>query len=636
MKGSGIRRFVALTAAVSLILTGTPASFSAAESELTVYIDTEKEQKLISPYIYGISSEAELSDVSIKALKQGSIGFSSYNWENNASNSGPAFYHENGFRLLEHYPESRWGQPGLIPERLVEAGALYNVPMTVTTLPLGRYVAADGNGIVLSSQIAPSERFKELSFNKNAPLADTPDLNDDTVYLDEYINYLIQKFGKADTATGIKGYALDYEPELWNVNQPVLHIEPIGMDELISRSEELAGVIKNLDSSALVYGGEFSGIRTLADFGGSPDWQEYSNKYKWFLDYYLTRMHAAGTSAGKRVFDVLDIHYFSEDHADGCSSVAECTKEWHEECRDVRVQSTRTLWDGSYVENSEIGEKYQQYLPLLPMVRASVNQYYSGTKIALSAYNFGGGNDISGGIAEADALGIFASQDVYMACLSPKDGKIPYQKAAVNLYTNYDGNGSGFGNTLVKASVDKKDEGSVYASIDDGNPEVLKIILLNKNSDAEQKVSLYINSPENYKMGLAFGFDKSSPDIRLFHSLKNISNNAFSYTVKPMTAVELVLYSEGYGEGSISETEDSGEVSEITVESLETTPAPATEAPVTQPPYESSPAESSSTSQKEEREAPKFIKTSAVAVACLTAAGAVLVIAEKPRKRRKL
>lgn len=634
MRSSGIRRFAALTAALSLIFSGTSVAFSADESELTVYIDTEKEQKLISPYIYGISSETELSDVRITAVKQGDVGFSSYNWENNASNSGPAFYHENNFRLLEDYPESRWGQPGLIPEKLVEAGALYNVPMTVTTLPLSRYVAADGNGIVLSSQIAPSERFKALYFKKGSPFADTPDLNDEAVYIDEYINYLIQKFGKADTATGIKGYALDYEPELWSVNQPVLNIEPISMDELISRSEELANVIKNLDSSALVYGGEFSGIRTLADFGGSEEWSGYSDKYKWFLDYYLTRMREAGASAGKRIFDVLDIHYFSEDHADDCSSVAECTKEWHEKCRQVRVQSTRTLWDGSYTENSEIAEKYQQYLPLLPMVRASVNQHYPGTKIALSAYNFGGGNDISGGIAEADALGIFASQDIYMACLSPKEEKIPYQKAAINLYTNYDGNGAGFGNTLVKASVDKKDEGSVYASIDDGNPEVLKIILLNKNTDKEQKVSLYINSPENYRMGLAYGFDESSPDIRLFHSLKNISNNAFSYTVKPMTAVELVLYSENYGSGSVTETESSGDISEITVESLETTPSPVTEAPATKPSV-TTPVTVASAPKEEEKEAPKFIKTAAIVVACLTAAGAVIVIIDIPKKRRK-
>ena len=54
---------------------------------------------------------------------------------------------------------------------------------------------------------------------------------------------------------------------------------------------------------------------------------------------------------------------------------------------------------------------------------------------------------------EADTLGIFAQNGVYAANLFTMDAQ--YQLAAINLYTNYDGSGSGFGDTLVSCTTEE-------------------------------------------------------------------------------------------------------------------------------------------------------------------------------------
>jgi hypothetical protein len=37
------------------------------------------------------------------------------------------------------------------------------------------------------------------------------------VYIDEELNFLVKKYGKASSAKGVKGYELDNEPDLWHV-----------------------------------------------------------------------------------------------------------------------------------------------------------------------------------------------------------------------------------------------------------------------------------------------------------------------------------------------------------------------------------------------------------------------------------
>ena len=51
---------------------------------------------------------------------------------------------------------------------------------------------------------------------------------------------------------------------------------------------------------------------------------------------------------------------------------------------------------------------------LIPWLKAKIAAHYPGTKLSFSEYTFGGGHDISGGVAEADALGIFGREGLDM------------------------------------------------------------------------------------------------------------------------------------------------------------------------------------------------------------------------------
>jgi len=82
------------------------------------------------------------------------------------------------------------------------------------------------------------------------------------------------------------------------------------------------------------------------------------------------------------------------------------------------------------------------------MFKQWVDECYPGTKLALGEYNWGGEKDVSGGIAEAELLGIFAREGLDRAYLwfSPApNGPLWF---AFKMYRNPDGKFSAFGGPL--------------------------------------------------------------------------------------------------------------------------------------------------------------------------------------------
>ena len=133
---------------------------------------------------------------------------------------------------------------------------------------------------------------------------------------------------------------------------------------------------------------------------------------------------------------------------------------------------------------------------LIPWLKAKIAAHYPGTKLSFSEYTFGGGHDISGGVAEADALGIFGREGLDMATSwnwADTAGDNQYEIAALRAFRNYDGNGAHFGDTSVHGVTTDDAKSSVYASLDSGS-HLVTIVAINKTTGA-LKAGIEIAAP---------------------------------------------------------------------------------------------------------------------------------------------
>ena len=173
-------------------------------------------------------------------------------------------------------------------------------------------------------------------------------------------------------------------------------------------------------------------------------------------------------TAGERLLDVLDVHFYTSTPDDPA---------------DI-VQAPRSLWDPTYMENSWIAQSIPGPIELLPRLQSDINQYDPGTKLSISEYNYGGGDEIAGAIAEADALGIFGVQGVYAAAEWQLLSNESYIAAAFNMYRDFDGNNGTFGDTSVFASTNDVTDSSIYASVDSSSTNVMTLVAINKSTQS--------------------------------------------------------------------------------------------------------------------------------------------------------
>ncbi len=266
----------------------------------------------ISPYIYGTNQLLNGGE-HWTAYRLGGDRLTGYNWENNASNAGTDYLNESDDYLASTFniPADSSSIPGVVTQvfhnQAEQMGAY-----SLATLQMAGFVAKDKDGVVDSTQAAPSSRWAYLKFVKGSPLSLTPNTSDDTVFMDEYVNFLVNKNGVGSSSTGIHGYNLDNEPDLWNYSHPLLHPAQTTCQELIQRSVALARSAKNIDPSAEIFGPASYGFSGYYDLQSAPDWATVSKGklYTWFLDYYLDQMKKASDTTGRRLLDALDLHWY--------------------------------------------------------------------------------------------------------------------------------------------------------------------------------------------------------------------------------------------------------------------------------------------------------------------------------------
>lgn len=463
----------------ALIEPSTPAA-----ATVSFEIHSDQDRKAISPLIYGTNS-GDFTNARLRHLtfnRAGGNRITAYNWETNASNAGNDYFNQNDdFLSASNTPGAAFTTQ--IQDTL-NAGGDY-----VMSLPMIGYVAADKNG---GGDVNQTADFIHTRFNvslpaKGAAFTTTPDLTDGKVYQDEFVAFLKTKFPAAFTGTTARiSFMLDNEPDLWASTHRRLRGSSTAAEgtkatyaEIFQLTKDYARAIKAVAPNALVYGPASYGWGGYVDFQGAPDAASRD-----FINTYLDEMKTYETANGQRILDVLDLHWYPE--AQSSTGVRITDNDNSAAVVTARLQAPRSLYDSTYIENSWISQYSAAggVIRLIPLMKDKIAAHYPNTKLSFSEYNYGGGNHISGGVAEADVLGIFGREGVYYANMWPLLNDNSFIYGGFDMYRNFDGAGSTFGDTSIKATTTDGTNTAIYASIDAAHPERTVIVLVNRGGTA--------------------------------------------------------------------------------------------------------------------------------------------------------
>jgi len=508
-------------------------------SQTVFEINPDSAKRYISPAIYGVNTVVLskdnvtifLPEANIRAERIGGNRLTGYNWENNYSNAGSDWIHNSDDHLINNPVKTAAG-PGGTMTTFMDRCRNLNEYATIQ-LPMAGYVVADNGGSVTEAQVAPSSRWKKVLFQKGSAFTTSPVISDDFVYVDEFVNFMVQKYGKASEG-GVKSYCLDNEPGLFAYTHPRISPKPIIIDTLIARSVALSKAVKAVDPSAEILGYEAFGWMEYLTFDQSSGWDNYKSKYDWAISAYLSEMKKKSEEAGKRLLDVLTVHWYPEAKGDAriCQDSAGT-----ESTIQARLQAPRSLWDSTYIENSWIASGNNP-VNLLPRLIKSIDTTYPGTKLGITEYNYGGHAHISGGMALVDVLGVFGNKGLYVANFH--EGVKGFLAPAFQMYQNFDGKLSTYGDTSVAAVSPSSADYSVFASVNSKSSKLLHVMLINKKS-TESAITFKIKGAKQYQSGIVYALTKDSTKIARLRDVDPITGNNVNYTVPGFAVLHFVF-----------------------------------------------------------------------------------------------
>jgi hypothetical protein len=154
------------------------------------------------------------------------------------------------------------------------------------------------------------------------------------------------------------------------------------------------------------------------------------------------------------------------------------------------VQADRNLWDTTFTDpdnaipwtNSVLGGAP---VYILGRLQAKIAAEFPSMKLSITEYGVGGWNNIAGTVAEADELGVFASQGLFAATLWPADVTNDYNLAGMRAFRNYDGAGSNFGDVSVQTISNNPGSVMAYISTDTTTPGRVVMVVINRANTSQ-------------------------------------------------------------------------------------------------------------------------------------------------------
>ncbi|HUZ27953.1 MAG TPA: glycoside hydrolase family 44 protein [Solirubrobacteraceae bacterium] len=560
----------AAVVAAALILALTASSGADGSASVTFTIDPSAGRQTISPLIYGINGDATSSGSSFSAdapataptvVRLGGNRWTAYNWTNGYSNAGADYCYEN-----DNYLDGS-ASPGGAVQGTVEADTAAG-RTTVLTIPITGYVSADANqnppspssnvdsgcpqDVRNSGSSYLSTRFAPMQ--PSGPVTDVP--SGSTVYANQFADWLRLHESSAPLI-----FSLDNEPDFWSSTHPEVHPGPTGYQELANADIAYAQAVKSVLPGAEVTGPVLGGWDGLWSLDNPSEYSAHGN----FTDYWLQRVAAASRLAGTTLIDAFDLHWYPQPTKDGSYDVY--GNDTSAATVAEREQRPRSLWDPTYVENSYITQPYAQGgensgpIALIPRIQGQIATDNPGMKLAITEWNYGASGDISGGIADADALGVFGRYGVHLATFWPS-GPLAgsFAAGAFQMFRNYNSGGGHFGDTEVQATTSDVGHTSVYASTEANDPSRLVIVAINKNS-AATSATINLQQATSYGDAAVYTLTASGGSApRQAASIAPIRPHQYSYTM-PAQSVSVIVplpAQSGSGGGSGSGSGGSG------------------------------------------------------------------------------
>jgi len=492
----------------------------------------------IDPRIYGIGmigSDCEADTANLTALNSpthrwGGDLTSTYNWQTDSWNLSNDWYWElftigsgNGACVDQFITNTRASGVGTEPIITVpmlpwisnsSSAAKYQWSFPISVY--GAQTGADyqwrpdaGNGVLAST-------------GKNIVNNPSDDYVPNSAAIQKaWVQHLVTTFGGSTASTGVKYYMLDNEPDIWDGTHRDAHPNYPNYDEMWADIQAYAGAIKQADPSAIVIGPEeamwawmWVSEKDMKDgTGAGSDYATHGNMY--FYPWLLKQLAAYKQANGVSLIDILSVHCY-----DDLSSNPN--------------QATRVLWDDTYTDAggwfNVVGGGVVDYIPTMRNWVKAAFPNGDGPLVGCTEYHDFGGSDassISGATTEADVLGIFGAYGFSLGNFWTLPAKPAY--FAMQIYRNYDGKNSTFGDTSVTDTVVQPDNLSSFAAVrkSDG---ALTVMVINKQTGT---TPVTINLTNFSNGGEAKAYQISSASQTSINSLgsKTITNNKISDTL---------------------------------------------------------------------------------------------------------
>lgn len=419
--------------------------------DVLMAIDCKRDAPKISPLIYGIAFDVRLDakqtqqwQVGASARRWGGNATSTYNWQiGNAWNtSNDWFFHNVNFTDNRNYTY-----------RVFLEDNLSHRVDSVMTVPMLGWVAKDSYSYSFPvSVFGPQRRVDPYNpdigdgFKADGkPIISGSPTRSSVEAAPEFVGKWVAQMRAEDKQRGIRAvkmYILDNEPALWNSTHLDVHPQPVTYDELIERTISYGTAVRKADPETPIAGPAewgwpnyfFSAADAAVSYKLKPDRIAHGDVP--LLAYYLRKLREHETKTGTRILDVLDLHYYPmEERVGGAKGGTD------PQTAALRIRSTRSLWDPSYIDESWINDSIR----LLPRLNELIRDNYPGVKISIGEWNFGAEDHISGGLATAEALGRFTqAENLYSAFYWTYPDKDSPSFWAFRAFRNFDGAGGKF------------------------------------------------------------------------------------------------------------------------------------------------------------------------------------------------